>query len=56
VQPVNAPMARRRTEPDVDSETRPCPECLSDIPVQARRCAFCTAQVIPGAGAAPAGA
>ncbi|HEY6397812.1 MAG TPA: large conductance mechanosensitive channel protein MscL [Solirubrobacteraceae bacterium] len=41
VQPVNALMARRKTSPDVDSETRPCPECLSDIPRQARKCAFC---------------
>ena len=41
VQPVNALMARRRTEPDVESETAPCPECLSEIPRQARRCAFC---------------
>jgi large conductance mechanosensitive channel len=29
-------------------ETRPCPECISEIPVRARRCAFCTAEV--GAG------
>ncbi len=41
VVPVNALMARRRTETDVDSETRPCTECLSDIPRQARKCAFC---------------
>jgi large conductance mechanosensitive channel len=45
VQPVNALMARHRTETDVDSETAPCPECLSDIPRRARRCAFCTADV-----------
>ena len=48
VQPVNALMRRRKTTPDVESETRPCPECLSEIPVQARRCAFCTAQLQPG--------
>jgi large conductance mechanosensitive channel len=47
VKPVNALMARRRTEPPVDSVTRPCPECLSDIPREARRCAFCTAEVAP---------
>jgi large conductance mechanosensitive channel len=41
VQPVNALMRRRKTQPDVESETRPCPECLSDVPRQARRCAFC---------------
>ncbi len=41
VKPMNALAARRKTEPDVASETRPCPECLSNIPVGARRCAFC---------------
>jgi large conductance mechanosensitive channel len=45
VKPVNALMARRRTEPDVDSTTRPCPECLSQVPVGARRCAFCTSEL-----------
>jgi large conductance mechanosensitive channel len=45
VRPVNALMAALRTEPDVESETRPCPECLSQIPRAADRCAFCTAQV-----------
>jgi large conductance mechanosensitive channel len=42
VQPVNALMARRKTGVDTESETRPCSECLSEIPRQARRCAFCT--------------
>lgn len=45
VRPVNSLMARRKTEPDVESTTRDCPECLSSIPVAARRCAFCTAEV-----------
>jgi large conductance mechanosensitive channel len=49
VVPVNALMARRRTEPPVDEVVRPCPECLSDIPAKARRCAFCTAEVGPAA-------
>jgi large conductance mechanosensitive channel len=49
VKPVNALMARRTTEPDVDSTTRECPECLSSIPSAARRCAFCTAEVAPTA-------
>ena len=47
VRPVNTLMARRKTEPDVESTTRDCPECLSSIPVAARRCAFCTAEVAP---------
>ena len=45
VKPVNALMDRRKTEPDVAATTRDCPECLSSIPVAARRCAFCTAEV-----------
>ena len=45
VRPVNAMMSRRKTEPEVESTTRECPECLSSIPVGARRCAFCTAEV-----------
>jgi large conductance mechanosensitive channel len=45
VKPVNALMARRKTELDADSPTRDCPECLSAIPVAAHRCAFCTAEV-----------
>jgi large conductance mechanosensitive channel len=45
VVPVNALMKRRRTEPPVDETVRPCPECLSEIPMAARRCAFCTAEV-----------
>ena len=41
VRPVNALMARRRTEPEVESTTKECAECLSSIPVGATRCAFC---------------
>jgi large conductance mechanosensitive channel len=47
VRPVNALMARRKIEPPVDETVRSCPECLSDIPVAARRCAFCTSEVAP---------
>ena len=42
VKPVNTLMARRKTEPDVESPTKECSECLSSIPAGARRCAFCT--------------
>jgi large conductance mechanosensitive channel len=45
IKPVNALLARYRTEPPVEEETRKCPECLSEIPAKARRCAFCTAEV-----------
>ena len=40
-------MEARRTTPGTEATTRECPECLSNIPRQARRCAFCTAQVPP---------
>lgn len=45
IKPVNALMARRKVEPAPDTPTKPCPECLSDIPEPATRCAFCTSRV-----------
>jgi large conductance mechanosensitive channel len=45
VKPVNALMARRKTEEPVDETVRECPECLSSIPAAARRCAFCTSEL-----------
>jgi large conductance mechanosensitive channel len=32
----------------VDPTTRKCPECLSEIPLDARRCAFCASQITSG--------
>lgn len=41
--PVNAIMSRiKRGEAPPDPTTKACPECLSTIPIAARRCAFCT--------------
>ncbi len=45
VLPMNALIARSRKEPPADPTTRKCPECLSEIPIGARRCAFCAAAV-----------
>ena len=45
VKPVNALMARRKTEEPVDETVRECPECLSSVPAAARRCAFCTSEL-----------
>ncbi len=43
VAPVNALVARRRRgEPPADPTTKKCPECLSEVPIAARRCPFCT--------------
>jgi large conductance mechanosensitive channel len=43
VKPINALNARARREPPPEPDTTKCPECLSVIPVAARRCAYCTA-------------
>ena len=45
VKPVNALMARRKTEGPLDDVVRECPECLSSVPAAARRCAFCTSEL-----------
>jgi large conductance mechanosensitive channel len=47
VVPVNALMARVRKEPvPADPTTKKCPECLSEIPIDAKRCAFCTSKLV----------
>src|ERR671922_1121235 len=48
VMPVNRVLARLQPSEPKPQTTRKCPECLSDIPVAARRCAYCTAEVTPG--------
>jgi large conductance mechanosensitive channel len=46
VVPVNALIARsRRSERPADPTTKKCPECLSEIPIAAKRCAHCTSQL-----------
>ena len=42
VVPYTAMLARSRKEPPADPTTKKCTECLSEIPKDARRCAFCT--------------
>jgi large conductance mechanosensitive channel len=42
VLPVNALVSRARREPPADPTTKKCPECLSEIAIGAKRCAFCT--------------
>ncbi len=50
VLPVNTLIARvKRGEVAPDPTTKKCPECLSDIPIAARRCAFCTSSLAAGA-------
>lgn len=45
VLPMNALMARINREPPAAPTKKKCPECLSEIPIEARRCAFCTSQL-----------
>lgn len=43
VTPMNMMVERRRRgQAPADPTTKKCPECLSEVPVAARRCAFCT--------------
>jgi large conductance mechanosensitive channel len=46
VTPINVLMSRRAEE---DPDTRECPECTSAIPLRARRCPLCTAEIAPAA-------
>ena len=41
IKPMNALISRSHKEPPADPTTKKCPECLSEIPIQARRCAHC---------------
>ncbi len=52
VLPVNALISRSRREPSPDPTTRKCPECLSEIPLGARRCAYCASVMVTGEAAA----
>jgi large conductance mechanosensitive channel len=47
VLPVNALLARmQKSEPAAAPTTKKCPECLSDIPIEAKRCAHCAQPVV----------
>jgi large conductance mechanosensitive channel len=51
VTPINALVARMRKEPaPADPTSKKCSECLSEIPIDARRCAHC-AQPVAGKAA-----
>ena len=47
VTPINALIARTRKDPaPADPTTKKCPECLSEIPLDARRCSHCAQPVM----------
>ena len=46
VLPMNALMAKiQHKDKSTQPSTKKCPECLSEIPIEARRCAHCTQPV-----------
>jgi large conductance mechanosensitive channel len=45
VKPMNILVARARRQPPADPTTKKCPQCLSEIPIDAKRCAHCTQEV-----------
>jgi large conductance mechanosensitive channel len=46
VLPINNLIERsKKGEAAPAATTRPCPECLTDIPLKAKRCPACTSQV-----------
>lgn len=46
VTPINTLISKARKEAPTDPTTKKCPECLSEISKDAKRCAFCTSQLI----------
>jgi len=43
--PVNRLVSRARREPPADPATKKCPECLMEIPIDARRCGHCASEL-----------
>lgn len=39
-------MAEKKEAPPAAPTTKKCPECLSEIPIEARRCAYCTTVLV----------
>lgn len=47
VRPINLRLDRRRPGDAAEATTRPCTQCISEIPLAARRCPFCTSPQTP---------
>ncbi len=46
IKPVNMLIERSRKRAPEDPTTKKCPECLSEIPIDAKRCSHCTQIVL----------
>lgn len=42
IKPMNMLVSRSRKDPPADPTTKKCKECMSEIPLDATRCAHCT--------------
>ncbi|MFA5778208.1 MAG: large conductance mechanosensitive channel protein MscL [Candidatus Paceibacterota bacterium] len=42
VKPMNILISKSHKEPPSDPTTKKCKECLSEIPIEAKRCSHCT--------------
>ncbi len=45
VTPINTLIARTKKEAPIDPTTKKCQKCLSEIRIEATKCAFCTADL-----------
>lgn len=45
VMPINNLLKRMKNGEEAETTTKACPECLSNIPKEATRCAFCTSKL-----------
>lgn len=46
VTPINTLISKTKKEAPLDPTTKKCPECLSEIPLEAKKCAFCASLII----------
>jgi large conductance mechanosensitive channel len=46
IKPINVLIARSKKDAPADPTTKKCAECLSEIPIQAKRCSHCTQIVL----------
>ncbi len=45
VTPINNLIARTKKNTIVEPTTKDCPECVSTVPIQAKKCAFCASPI-----------
>jgi large conductance mechanosensitive channel len=46
VTPINTLISKSKKEKPLDPTTKKCPKCMSEINIEASKCAFCTADLV----------